>query len=79
MARWSHTDKWKHVDEYWGCRYMINFSMHKKITNRVTVTGNIKTSLKTESNLFGQHKGQRVEEGERSAWRGRLEIANVHN
>lgn len=58
---------------------MIDFSMHKKKANRVTVTGNTKTSLKTESNLFGQNKGQRVEEGERSAWRGRFEIANVHN
>lgn len=58
---------------------MIDFSMHKKTANRVTVTGNTKTSLKTESNSFDQHRGQRVDEGERSACRGRLEIANVHN
>lgn len=31
---------------------MIDFSMHKKKANRVTVTGNTKMSLKTESNSF---------------------------
>lgn len=58
---------------------MIDFSVNKKTANRVTVTGNTEMILKTESNSFDQHRGQRVEEGERSACRGRLEIADVHD
>ena len=47
--------------------------------SRGVVIGNAKASLKTESNLLGLNKGQRVEGSERAVWRRRLEIGNVHS